>query len=305
MKKGWKIFWIVCACLAGVGILLCIGGFAMGASFAGVEQAVWGFENRVEKHTEQLEDREDRLDDAYDNDDFDDVEATRFSGNRDVITNGMTVAAADIRELDVDVCWLMVEIQETEGNDIVFLTDNIPAEAAEQLILTQEGAELEVQLQHEKEWNQMMKNLGELALLTIQIPKEHQIQTMTLSIGEGVLGADNIQTDELNIEVGAGNAEITQFTARVLDVEVDAGEANIAGHADMEANIECGIGKVNYQAAGSKEDYSYDIEVGAGRVLIDNEEYSGISKGKKSSHGGKMMEIECGIGEVIVGFMGA
>ena len=33
MKKGWKIFWIICASLTGIGAALCIGGAVVGAGF--------------------------------------------------------------------------------------------------------------------------------------------------------------------------------------------------------------------------------------------------------------------------------
>lgn len=40
MKKGWKIFWIICASLTGIGAALCIGGAVMGADFYEVEAAL-------------------------------------------------------------------------------------------------------------------------------------------------------------------------------------------------------------------------------------------------------------------------
>ena len=39
MKKGWKIFWIICASLTGIGAALCIGGAVMGADFYEVERS--------------------------------------------------------------------------------------------------------------------------------------------------------------------------------------------------------------------------------------------------------------------------
>ena len=32
MKKGWKIFWIVCGSLAGLGLVLCMASLALGVT---------------------------------------------------------------------------------------------------------------------------------------------------------------------------------------------------------------------------------------------------------------------------------
>lgn len=278
MKKGWKIFWIVCACLAGLGLVLCISGFVMGATFAGIEHMFW-------KNAE---------DEA--------VWESDFSGNASTVTGNVKASLTGIGELDVDVSYLQVEIQESANDEIVFLTNNIPAEVEDELMLVQDGDELEVYIRNEKKWRRVMNSRGELATLTIQIPKKHSLRSMALYIGAGILEADDIRVSELEIGVGAGEANIHQFTVNSLEVNVGAGEADLTGTAVEEAAIECGIGKVNYQAIGSQEEYSYDVEVGAGVVSIGDEDYSGLMNNKKIMNGGPLMEIECGIGEVNVTF---
>lgn len=295
MKKGWKIFWIVCACVAGLGLILLIAGVILGGT---VPSALWTYGNRVEQKVEELEERIEP-DEELEVEDFDD----RVLGEN-VLTNNLKVNAADISELDIDVCYLQVEIQEGTGSEIAFLIENIPEEVSNELVMLQENRELEVGIRNERNWKNVMKNRGEEGKLIVQIPKECQLNSMTLSIGAGVLNADQIQVKELDVEVGAGVANITQFTVDSIDIEVGAGEVNIAGTASMEANIDCGIGKVDYQATGNQQDYSYDIECGAGIVRVGDEEYSGIVNSKKIMSGGALMEIDCGAGEVNVGFTG-
>ena len=99
--------------------------------------------------------------------------------------------------------------------------------------------------------------------------------------------------------------DLTQFAVDSIDIEVGAGEVHVAGTALREAGIDCGIGTVDYQAAGSETDYSYDVEVGAGVVCIGDMEYSAIAGGKQIMNGGALMEIDCGVGEVTIGFTGA
>lgn len=311
MKRGWKIFWIVCACLAGLGFVLCIGGFVMGATFTGINRIFWKYGNRIEQTAEHFD-----YDDEYEDDYFDEAEEdeetntaeaegaweSSFSGNVTTVPDNFRASLQGIGELDVEVSYLLVEVQEGDGDAIVFLTNNIPSEVEDELILTQDGDELEVTIRNEKRWRRAMNHLGKPATLTIQIPKKHGLRSMSLAIGAGALEADEIRVDKLDVAVGAGEAVIHQFTVNTLDVKVGAGEADITGTITAEADIECGIGAVNYQAAGSREDYSYDLEVGAGVVSIENEEYSGLVNSKKIMNGGPLMKIQCGIGEVNVTF---
>lgn len=292
MKKGWKIFWIVCACLAGLGIALCISGFVMGATLSGIEHVFW-------EHIEDEDVWEDRF-----SENAEDEAAWEAGGseNTSAVTDNFRADLTGIGELDVDVSYLQVEIQESANDEFVISTNNIPAEAEDELKFLRDGDELEITIRNKKSWRRVMNNLGEPAVLTIQIPKEHNLHTISLSVGAGVLEADHIQVSELDVAVGAGQANVHQFSVDTLEVEVGAGEADIAGDVTAEAKIECGIGKVNYQAAGNQQDYSYDLEVGAGVVSVGNEDYSGLMNNKRIMNSGPLMEIECGIGEVNVTF---
>lgn len=308
MKKGWKIFWIVCACLAGFGIILVIGGGVMGATFAGVEHALWGTESRVEATVEKIEETIEDYDDGSEGEAYENQEGlleNSFSGDASEMTDGTIASLTGIEKLEVEVTHLQVVLLEGTGEEIAFKTENIPAEIEDELMFVQDGDELEIGIRNHKSWSSVMKNRGETGSLIIQVPKDHQLRSMSFAIGAGWLDADNITVDELDIKVGAGLANINRFSVSSLEVEVGAGEAELAGTITGEANIECGIGLVNYQATGSQKDYSYDLEVGAGSITVGNDNYTGLAGGKQIMNGGPVMDIECGIGEVNVEFTGS
>lgn len=300
MKKGWKIFWIVCACVAGLGLILAIIGTVLGATFGGVQRMFWEKGIHAERTVESLKNRMDCYDDYYDDDRW---EENNVSGGK-ILTNNTKVNVSGVAELDVDVPFLQIEIQEGVGEDIVFQIRHIPEEIESELVLIQERDELDVKIRNERKWGSVMHNRNKVGTLSIQIPKEKRFRTMKLFVGAGVLNVDKIQTNELEVEVGAGIANITQFTADFLDVEVGAGEVSIAGTTSVEASIDCGIGKVNYQADGRQQDYSYELECNAGVIRIGNEDYSGILNEKEILNGGALMEINCGVGEVDIQFTG-
>ena len=297
MKKGWKIFWIICASLTGIGAALCIGGAVMGADFYEVEAALhtrpgWGWIEENEYY-----------DDDYD--DYDDYAETEYC---DGTRQHAPQPAADsmefqgITELDVDVNYLKVWIRESEESEVRTELFNIPEAVKDNLLIYQEGSELNVEIRRMSEVIKEMKNRGEEAGITIWIPKDLEMHSASLSCGAGELVVDNIRTAELDLEVGAGTAEITDFTADQLDVSCDVGEVVVAGTANMESQIECGIGAVTYQANGAKEDYSYDLECGVGTITIGEEEFSGISTEKMQAGAGTKMDVECNIGTVLITF---
>lgn len=270
MKKGWKIFWIVCASVAGIGVVLAVVGVIMGATFGSIQAAFW----------------DDR------------------ASNAEVISNGSTVHLDGIRQLDVELSHLRIVLEESTGTELEFQTSNIPEDAAGELVLKQEGEELDVFIRNEQNWKAIMKNRGEVGTLTMQIPK-NQLTQMSFSIaGGGVLEAAQVQTGELDIEVGAGLIQLQNVQVDALDLEVGAGDASVTGTINREASIDCGIGTVDLQLTGTQQDYSYSMECGAGVIQIGNDVYSGISNGKTIMNGGAMIEMECGAGEVTVGFSG-
>ena len=274
---------------------LCIGGAVMGADFYEVEAALntrsgWGWIDENE---------------YYDDDDYDDYAETEYcDGTRQNAPQQAeeSMTFSGIKELDVDVNYLKVWIRESEESEVRTELFNIPEEVKDNLLIYQEGSELNVEIRRMSEVIKKMKNRGEEAGITIWIPKNLEMHSVSLSCGAGELVVDNIRTAELDLEVGAGTAEITDFTADQLDVSCDVGEVVVAGTANVESQIECGIGAVTYQANGAKEDYSYDLECGVGTIGIGEEEFSSIETEKRQAGAGALIDVECNIGTVLITF---
>lgn len=314
MKKGWKIFWIVCASVAGLGLVLAISGAVMGATFGSVQAALWDSGHRAEQRMERIEEQIETLeptDDEFDEDDYeeddfqDDVDLEERFANASVITNGSTCSLEGIQQLDVDLSHLKIVLQESTGTELEFETSNIPSRVAGELVMLKEGNELEIQIRDENNWKPIMRGLGNTPAptLTMKIPKGKLTQ-MSFSIGGGVLEAEQLHVGELEIEVGAGVVDLQNLQANTAELKVGAGEVNLAGTISGEASIDCGIGKVDMQLSGTQQDYSYSMECGTGVIRIGNEEYSGIIKERTIMGGNAMIEVECGAGEVTIGFSG-
>lgn len=300
MKKGWKIFWVMCISLGVLGIALCISGRLLGATAQSVREAYgippvpiveYGAHDGSSSGTPYTHD--------YSN--------AEYADSYDEDENGAwTQYFSQIEEFDIDVTCLEVNFYEGEESDITVDTSEVDREFLNDLMISSEGNELKIELKNRSKWDKL-GNTGyeSKGALLVWLPSGHEFDEVSVKVGAGVLYADDIHAKELDIEVGAGRVNLDSFTAKELDLECGAGEAILYGEVEKKANIECGVGQVNYTAVGYQEDYDYEVSCGIGSVTVGSDSYSGLGGERKVNNGGsKKMEIECGIGMVDVSFDG-
>lgn len=302
MKKGWKVFWVLCISLSIFGIALCVSGILLGATTERIRE-VFGMQ--------RMEISEDAIDsyfeDSVENFVGDASDSTPLQEVRDSQNSGEGQFFSNIEELKIDVTCLEVEILERSGSEIYLDTCDISDEIREDLVITQKDEKLNIELKNKSKWDELANHdwNDSKGTLFIQIPAKRRFKEASMKVGAGVLTVDNLHAEELDIDVGAGQVYLDSFIVKELELQCGAGEANLYGEVEREAKIECGIGSVNYTAAGSQEDYDYEVSCGIGSVNVGTDSYSGLGGERKIKNGGsKKMEIECGIGMVDVSFEG-
>ena len=287
MKSGWKIFWIVCGILALAGAALCVAGAVSGATLNSVRSLFKAHENY------EIWEDEDSVhqDEAYDHGDGEEI-------SQDSLT--AWTEYPNIRELDIDVSSLPVEIRSYAGESIMVCTDQVHPDLEKYISVKSDGGTLEIEFKNTKIWDQFHNDKG---ALVIDIPEDFKLEEASLSVGAGELYIESINAEELNIEVGAGEVHVEQFTAGELELECGTGEADIRGTCRKEAGIECGFGSVSYSMPGKMEEYDYELNCGIGELRLGDKTYSGLGKTQIiDNHSGKKIRIDCGIGEVVVTF---
>lgn len=297
MKKGWKVFWILCISLSIFAIALCISGILLGATTERIRE-VFGMYRPEMEISEYAAD-------AYFKDDVEGSSSgTPLEEASDPENSGGEQFFSNIEELEIDVTCLDVEILQRSGSEIYIDIRGLDDEIREDLVITQKGEKLNVELKNKSKWEKLSNNwYGTKGTLFMQIPEDLYFKEASVKVGAGVLTVDDIYAKELDIEVGAGQVYLNSFTAWELELECGAGEADLYGEIQKEAKIECGVGSVSYTAKGSQEDYDYEVSCGIGSVTVGDDSYSGLGGERKIQNGGsKKMEIECGIGMVDVSF---
>lgn len=280
MKKGWKIFAIICAVLAGLGIVLCIAGFAVGATDADVRNAL----NRGIGFIRN----DDFDDDYYDEDDLeDDME---HEGSE--VKNSMDFS--NTKGIDVEVDKMLVEVVATDEEKV-----RVENTAVKEIGVEISEDEDTVEIRTTKNAN----GINDGGKLTLYIPRNIQLPELSIQVNNGKINLNGIQANELDLEIGRGEINAADFVAGELSVSCEQGKADIKGTAQRDVDLECGAGAINFTANGAQTDFNYEIEVGAGAVQLGGQKFSGLAVEKTiNNRAGKEMGIDCATGTVNITF---
>lgn len=148
---------------------------------------------------------------------------------------------------------------------------------------------------------------GRDCLIILYVPENFRFREVKLDAKVGVIDADVLYADELDLEVSTGSITIDQ--GQVGTLEADCGVGNIKCMAEVErgAEVDCGVGTVSLVMKDRKDQYDYELKCSVGTIeLIDEEEeiYTGLSKDKNriDNGAGRTVELECGVGKITVQF---
>lgn len=158
----------------------------------------------------------------------------------------------------------------------------------------------------------------ESSSLTITLPKGMELRDVQVKAGAGRLEADTLLCRELELELGAGEAELGKLTVsgsadieggagqivihdgdvRDLNLEMGVGEADIVAVLRGDSEISAGIGGLYLTIPAPAQEYTLRVEAGIGRIEVDNNH---VGSGTIGS-GPQRIELEGGIGEIQVDF---
>ena len=109
---------------------------------------------------------------------------------------------------------------------------------------------------------------------------------------------------EVDLEIGAGQADVDGLYAEELDVEVGAGQVVLKNIDVIHMNAKASAGQIQAELVGCMEDYNCDIECGVGEILIGDNSYGGLGKESQIENPGahRELDIECSVGQIVIEF---
>lgn len=312
MKRGWKIFWIVCAACAGIGFVCCAISLTLGVTIGAIENRFpngFGFVLKSDDTYDsadayEIDDPEypgdtagysgHHEDEHHDSIDYD----TEEPGN--IIEGSKRLSFNNVSDLDMDVWAGEIEAKTDTAlsGEIVIETVNVSEKLCLQCYM--DGNELKVVSKKKV----LGINNGQAGKITIHMPADFQFTKASLGLAAGYLHVEDIAAKELSVDVGAGEGAVDSFQAYEVDLKCGAGMLVAAGAAEAEVDIGCGVGEIIYTAHGKESDYNYNIDCGVGEITCGTNTYTGLGRSKSvDHHGSKNMDLECGIGTVTVNFL--
>lgn len=311
MKKGWKIFWIICGVMLSAGIVFAIAGGILGAEAGAVKAELAkgitiGGEDGVHfLHWSILDDDDWDDDDHWDDDGDSDLDDEEWEGGDMDYEYGQREANPDsrddyqgIEELKVDVAGVLLQILPSEDEDVHVETKEIDSRL--KYSCKQSGGTLKIQTTTRIH---LINRINSHATVWVYLPAR-ELKEIDISNGAGAIYAESVNAREFSIETGAGECVVKDFKTRELELECGAGAITAAGDAGKKADISCGVGEVNLTLAGREEEYRCDVECGIGEVTVGEHEISGLGREYDGSgdKGDRELSVECGMGCVDVSF---
>lgn len=268
MRRGWKIFWIVCGAALAVGFVFCAIAWTMGVTTDMMNNR---FPNGI----------------------------GWVSGDEGPRAENIHETFTGVTEIDMELAAGKVEFVEGEGSEIRVDTDDLSKRLGFKCYM--DGSELK--LSSKKRFSGV-NNIGR-GTITVRIPKEMTFDEVSLNMGAGTLTVGQIYTKDLSVEIGAGEVNLDRFQADEAKFECGAGTITAQGDVRSSVDIHCGVGSVAYTAAGREEEYNYEIECGVGEILCGDSSYSGLGKDRHiDNNADKDISVEGGVGSVIIDFAG-
>ena len=156
------------------------------------------------------------------------------------------------------------------------------------------------------------------AVLTVTVPSKI-LESFTLKTGAGKFTAENLTTERINFEFGAGEVSIDSLSAtksahieggagRVtisggalhdLDMDMGVGELSLTSALTGDCEMNLGVGESNIALLGDQDSYTLEIEKGIGAISVDGKKANDYGS---FGNGANEIEIHGGIGAINITF---
>ena len=212
----------------------------------------------------------------------------------------------DISSLDINLLFTNLIIK--QGNNLHVETNN------EKVHFDEENNSLKIK-EDSRNWLSQ-NNKGDLILY---LPENSQFKTVEIQVGAGKIQIENLVTDFLSLELGAGETSIQRLNVsenckiesgagkvslldgriKNLDLDLGVGKFELTSSLLGSNKINAGIGSLELNLLGNKKDYLIKAYKGIGTIHVDE---AVVSDDSTIGTGENTIKIDGGIGNIDVSF---
>lgn len=327
---------IVKICIGISSVLLLLGmafigiGFLLGVTPA---QLVYAgrypgrFFARTEQNLEILDDFSNRVEDTLDDldDNLNDPEPLSGLSGSNPAKGEEYYEFRDIQSLELELGLCELQVHAHDQDYIAVSADR----TGNYFRCSQEGSALI--LTDNRPASTISDSMKQALVLDLTLPRQ-VYDSFDLELGAGNLMLNDLSADSVEIDNGAGNLTLNKLSCRELDLNCGAGELKAESltasrEADIELgtgtaviaffdgetlNLDCAVGSAEVTAAGSEQDYNYQLD-GLGSIYV-NHHLIGHGAVHNGSHhedndhldvhngAGRQINIQCALGTVDLNF---
>lgn len=207
-------------------------------------------------------------------------------------TSNKEESFSGIKNLEVDVDYSSVVLKNYDGSDVKVDARGI---AATKFKVREKGNTLYIEDKTHRPVDS--------SEITIYLPKDSQMQEVSLDAGAGEIILDTLNAHEFSSEIGGGRLYISEkLTAYEIDCSVGAGQMDLASLSGTEIELDCGAGQITATLEGTQEDYSLEAECGLGQIQFGDESYGALNDRISRGDGKREIKLDCGVGQIDIQF---
>lgn len=212
----------------------------------------------------------------------------------------------DISSLDINLLFTNLIIK--QGNNLYVETNN------EKVHFDEENNSLKI-----KEDSRSILSKNNKGDLILYLPENSQFKTVKIQAKAGKIQIENLVTDFLSLELGAGETSIQRLNVsenckiesgagkvslldgriKNLDLDLGVGKFELTSSLLGSNKINAGIGSLELNLLGNKKDYLIKADKGIGTIHVDE---AVVSDDSTIGAGENTIKIDGGIGNIDVSF---
>ena len=227
------------------------------------------------------------------------------NNDNDDVVDIKEVIDSDISNIDMDLIYNSLVLKYGDKLLIEGENSNIQYEIEDDTLIVKEK---------KYKWNGRNKKRE----LSITIPRDVVLNKLNIDSGAGTVIIDGLSLVSIDLNLGAGSTKIKGITCSRADIDTGAGEliidngninnldldmgvgdVNISGILTGNNKIDTGIGALNLNLSDSSNNYTFKVEKGIGKVLIDNTK---VEDNEVIGSGSSYIVLNGGIGDIKVNF---